>query len=326
MRLPVFEASRPLPWRPAPSRPAPTRRGCDQNVAVQITKLSGADGFILVDFEDAPHAGGIVRLAKKVLVDGAVNLARHLTYGYAVMQVEASGASAGINTEPDGRAVALGAFVEEARRSSVCFDPGKGVSVDDLAPVWEHDSRSPLHLGLAEHLRGTSMCSALGAVRGTSGLRVCTEVDLPPAVVARFVAAGLEVDHAGAEGIGAPCDVLIVGSKPALLDHDSIAGVQASVIVPAAPLAVTARGLAVAARRGIVVLPDFVTLAGPLLAHWPDQAATTDSLDREVAARVDMVIRAAADHPEGAWLGAAEEAERFMSTWRDELPFGRPIP
>jgi hypothetical protein len=31
------------------------------------------------------------------------------------------------------------------------------------------------------------------------------------------------------------------------------------------------------------------------------------------------------DHPSGPLLGACEQAEAFLATWCDELPFGRPL-
>ena len=64
-------------------------------------KLSTTDAFVVVDLPDAPVAAGVVRLAPKVLIDGATWLARSQTYQFAVFGRKASGASAGINAAAD---------------------------------------------------------------------------------------------------------------------------------------------------------------------------------------------------------------------------------
>ena len=84
-----------------------------QNAAVTVTKLTSTDAFYVVDLPDAPVATGVVRWAKKILLGGAEDLARSLTYSYAVLGQQVSGASAGINAEPDGRAEAIAHFVTE---------------------------------------------------------------------------------------------------------------------------------------------------------------------------------------------------------------------
>ena len=102
---------------------------------MEITKLTSTDAFVVVDLAGAERSSGIARWAKKVLQDGANNLARHLTYGYAALGIEASGASAGINSLPDDRSAAIEAFVTEAPGTGVRFDPGKGLTADDLVTL-----------------------------------------------------------------------------------------------------------------------------------------------------------------------------------------------
>src|SRR5687767_796186 len=79
---------------------------------MQLHKLSSTDGFIAFDLDDAP-AVGVVRLAPKVLRDGAELLARSTTYAAASFGLRVRGASGGINAKPDDRDAALAAFVEE---------------------------------------------------------------------------------------------------------------------------------------------------------------------------------------------------------------------
>jgi hypothetical protein len=73
----------------------------------------------------------------------------------------------------------------------------------------------------------------------------------------------------------------------------------------------------------VVVLPDFVTCAGPELIAWMP-AATADDAAATTAARVTEIIGAVGAHDEGHVLGACEMAERFLETWTT-VPFGRPL-
>src|SRR5690606_19481422 len=108
-------------------------------------KLASTDGFVVHDLDDAEPAVGIVRLAPKILVDGATMLARSSTYEHAVFEQQVGGASAGINAKPDGRAAAIEAFVAEVAPAvsagALCLDAGKGVAPSELGPLTEADRR-----------------------------------------------------------------------------------------------------------------------------------------------------------------------------------------
>jgi hypothetical protein len=125
--------------------------------------------------------------------------------------------------------------------------------------------------------------------------------------------------------LGLDADVLVCGSKIGLVDHDVAASLPQRLVVPCGPLPVTARGLAVARRRDITVLADFVTTAGPLLAFRPAEGANASTLLDATDQRIRAVVEATAGHDEGPLLGACLQAESFLRTWRDELPFGRPL-
>lgn len=138
-------------------------------------------------------------------------------------------------------------------------------------------------------------------------------------------AAGWETGPAAAL-LAAPVDALVVGSKAGVVDHDVAAGVQAKVVVPAGPIPITAKALAALGRAGVVVLPDFVTTAGPVLATFPlgsppAPEAIEDRITTAIAGVVDEVL----GHPAGPVLAACQRAEAFLLTWRDSLPFGRPL-
>ena len=110
-----------------------------------------------------------------------------------------------------------------------------------------------------------------------------------------------------------PADLLFVGSRPGAVDHTVADGLGVRVVVPTARLAVTTKALAHARRRDVVVLPDFVTTAAPLVR------------DGDAAATIGALTSGSLKHPNGAVFGACERAEAFLATWLDELPFGRPI-
>lgn len=294
---------------------------------MSLIKCATTDAFVVIDLDGASSAGGVVRLAKKVLQDGAWSLARSLTYSYASLEMKVSGASAGINADGDARGDAIAAFVSEiggrVETPKLLFDAGKGVGAAELAGIVADDDRSTMAVDLHDELVAVSVTSATAtALGGLDGATVSFEAGTDnPAMLKAFAATGASVIEGG---LTSGADVLCVGSKPAVLDHDGAAGVVAKCVVPVGPLAVSARAMAVLQRSGAIVLPGFVTLCGPLLAQWPSDGATPQSIRADVSARVAEIVRAVADHPEGLVLGACERAESFLESWAS-IPFGRPL-
>lgn len=124
--------------------------------------------------------------------------------------------------------------------------------------------------------------------------------------------------------LGAEADVLFVGSKAGFIDHKNSENIKASTVVPSGPIPYTTKGALTLERRGVTVLPDFVTTAGGLLAGFPetdDQAA----LETAVTARITSLIESALAGEKSPILEACFAAEAHLKTWRDELPFGRPF-
>ncbi len=121
-------------------------------------------------------------------------------------------------------------------------------------------------------------------------------------------------------------DALVVGSKAGVVDHGVAAELRVRAVVPGGALPVTAKALATLRRAGVVVLPDFVTTAGPLFA-WPTEGPVPDldTARNAAVAEIPAALTAVVDHPSGPLLGACELAERFLATWTDTVPFGRPI-
>lgn len=290
-----------------------------QNAPVQVIQLESTDAFVIVDLEDAERAAGIVRCARKILTDGAVNLARHATYAFAIAGVQASGASAGINADGESRDAAVAAFAAEYR-GAARLSAGKGVSSHELAGL--PDDRSAAARERARELEVAGIIATINALTdGIAGQTIVVDTS-DQTLTTALLEAGATMPKGAA--IDTPSDVLVVGSKVGAIDHENITSVKAPVLVASAPLPVTTRGLAAAARRGITVAPDFVTLVGPYQAAWPEDSG----VDPVEATRqlVRDTIEGLRDHPAGLVLGACERAEAFLASWRSELPFGRPLP
>jgi glutamate dehydrogenase (NAD(P)+) len=149
-----------------------------------------------------------------------------------------------------------------------------------------------------------------------------------------------DADPAGVGESGPPealwsagADLLLAGSRAGVLDHTLIGEAPpARALVPWGPVPVTAKALAALRRQGVVVVPDFVALAGPALAAVGVVSGAADAGGAEaagatgaVAGAVTGVLDEVMDEADGPLLGACRRAEAFLGTWRDELPFGRPI-
>ena len=281
---------------------------------MKVDKLTGTDGFVVIDLADATTSVGIARLAPKVLRDGAELLARSVTYAFASFGVAGhGGASAAVNAKPEARDDAVAAFVDEVRprieSGALVLGPGTGLSAADLAG-----------LGVEEPDAALAAAGALaaGRVAGPHDWRTAAVVGTGPvaeAAAAQLAEAGSTVVE---PRFDAACDVLFVAGKAGVLDHATAAAVQARTVVPLTPIPVTARALAVLGKADRVVIPDFLSTAAPLLARHDPEGG--DPVQRIHGAVVDL-----ADRGKGLWLAAAHRAEENLATWTDEKPFGRPL-
>ena len=286
---------------------------------MQFHKLSSTDAFIAFDLDDAP-ALGVVRLAPKVLRDGAELLARSTTYAAASFGLRLRGGSGGINAKPDDRDAALAAFVAEVAElvesDRWLPGPGVGIATEDLAPLPRAEQRA---LAFDQTTTGESaVAAALGALGTLEGRRVAI---VGNGTVTEAAAAAASANGATPEpqaSLDAECDVLLVAGKAGVLEHDLAATVRARVVVPLTPVPVTARALAVLGRAGIVVVPDFLSTAAPMLAAFDPDGG-------DVMERVHAGVAELAGEGTGLWMAAALRAEEFLKTWQPELPFGRPL-
>jgi glutamate dehydrogenase/leucine dehydrogenase len=278
---------------------------------VQVQKLATTEGFIAFDLDDAP-AVGIVRLAPKVLVPGAELLARSTTYAAASFGLNVGGGSAGLNAVPDARDATVAAFVEEVgplvESGRWLVGAGLGTTEADLASLPRSDERAKAFDATLQ------AAGALAAARAMADGAAVAVVGGEPVAEAAAQEAGVETGSP----FDAPADVLLVAGKAGVIDHDVAPLVKARVVVPLTPVPLTARALALLGRADVVVIPDFVSTAAPLLA-------AVDADGGDPVERVAAKITELRSEGTGCWLAAANQAEEHLRTWRDDLPFGRPL-
>ena len=283
-----------------------------------VHKASSTDAFYVVDYDDVP-ASGIIRCAKKILLDGATALARAETYTFALFGITRSGASGGINAIGDGRDEAVTAAIGEfAATDGLALRAGKGLDAADVAPMWGEDS--PLAPERFSGLTAASAVAATGALTTLDGASVTIASDSPlgDTAATAFTEAGATIAHQGKDALDHDADICCVETLGAI-DHDRMAETSATHVVALAPRAVTTRALATAHQRSITVVPDLLTTAGPLLVQFgglDDDGATSAVADR---------ARAAAEGEDSIPLNACVLAEEFLSTTYGSVPFGRPI-
>lgn len=286
---------------------------------MHVQKLESTNGFIVFDLADAP-AVGVVRLAPKVLRDGATLLARSTTYALASFGLQAGGGSAGLNAGPDERATAIEAFTAEVTPlvESRRWLPGAGVGVDetDLA-VLPHAEQRAAAFDAVRQAHG-AVAAADAALGGIGGARVAISGGGPVAAAAAEALGTSDAPVTTGAALTEDCDVLFVAGKAGFVDHEAAVGVAARLLVPLTPVPVTARALALLGRRDCVVVPDFLSTAAPVVgALDPDGG---DPVERVRAAVADL-----AGSGPGMWMAAVEQAEAHLRSWLDDLPFGRPL-
>ncbi len=124
---------------------------------------------------------------------------------------------------------------------------------------------------------------------------------------------------------GAEVDAIVPRTKMGIVSHTIADKIAADVVVPGAPLPITAKALAHLRRANKAAYPDFVSLAGPMFAHWPADGATTEAVRAEAVAGIGAVTAEIKDHEDGPLLAGCYRAEAFLGTWQESLPFGRPL-
>jgi len=301
-----------------------------------LRKLSSTDAFVVQDFADAP-ASGIVRRAKKILQGGATDMARSATYTFASFEIERSGASAGINAEDDAAVSAIEAFGSELGDSVTVnrlhLYPGKGVSQSlpaSLSPDPKQFALAGSSSALAAGVAAAASWALDGSLDGKTVVIEASAANPAPPALASAVGAlgGSVIEVAGVVDKpwliwGAEADVILAGSKMGTLTHQGTPAVKASAIVPWGPVPVTTKAFAQLKDSSTVVLPDFVTASGALLAGVLE--GNESEVVHQIVSSITAVLSELGSHADGVFLAGCYRAEAFMSTWQDKAPFGRPL-
>ena len=302
-----------------------------------IRKLESTDGFVVVDFADAPAAGPI-RRARKILQSSATDLARSATYTFASFEMQRGGASGGLNAEGEAIPGAVEALVTElapdAEAGRLHLHPGKGLTGDQLAPLAAAAGLNPL-AGSDKATTAGVVAAASWAVGGSLADRTVAIEQSPDAPAPADLAQGLEavgarvVDVAGVAEKpwtiwGADVDVILAGTRPGTLTHQGADLVTARAVVPWGQIPFTTKAVAQLLKKGrTVVVPDFVSAAGGLVAGYLD--GDEAAIIREIVSAVALILTEVGEHEDGPLLAACYRAEAFIGSWQDERPFGRPL-
>ena len=277
-------------------------------------KFETVDGYSLLDVDGASTVVGPIRSAKKVLQRTTTDLIRHATYACAVHQLEAAGGAAALNFDraSDGDAP-FASFATElaswAQASNFVGSAAMGLSAEEAGPA--------LHEGVAQSVE-TTVASAVGCLPSNAKtFAVITNGD-EPALRAALGDRTLDSYDELSTGLASGADVAFVRGKTGCLQHEVLKDTNVKTIIGLQPLTTTARGLAVAGRAGAVIIPDFISAAGPILASLgqsPEDitASTKAAIDRLEGAGIDTFVR------------ACEHAEDHLRSWTEDLPFGRPL-
>lgn len=279
-------------------------------------KFETVDGYGMVDIEGAPLVVGPVRSAKKVLQRTTEDLIRHATYALAIHGIDGCGGAAALNHDraADDQSP-LETFVAEletwAASATFTGTTGLGLGAAEIGPTL-HPSAS-----MANELVAAS---AAACVPSTASTIVIASDGDEPALTQRLgdQSAIVEPDLAAALLSGA--DVVFVRAKTGALNHEVLGEVTARRIIGLQPLTTTARGLAVAGRAGAVIVPDFISAAGPYLAADGRERSADD-----VAAATAATMTTLDGSDTDMFVRACALAEDHLRTWTSDLPFGRPL-
>lgn len=120
-------------------------------------------------------------------------------------------------------------------------------------------------------------------------------------------------------------DVLFAGSKMGAVSHVTAEKLQVGALIPHQPIPFTARALAMLQRKGATVAPDFLAVAGPIFASWPNESESISDIIATATSSISGALAESSNHEDGLFLGACYRAESFLSSWHDTKLFGRPL-
>ena len=153
---------------------------------METRPLESTPGFVIFDLSDAQHYVGETRLGARLIPGNATMLVRHLTYVFATVEQQRSGASIGLKSDPADAAAAVEALASELgddfTSGRLSTSPGLRLDRDLLAPVLTHDQRNQIGnddrdgISFNDELIGVGACTAASAlVGGLHGKRIAIE-------------------------------------------------------------------------------------------------------------------------------------------------------
>ncbi len=277
-------------------------------------KLNSVDGYTVVDVPAATRLVGPVRCARKVLPRTTIDLVRHVTYTCAVHQLDASGAAAALNHDraSDDQSP-IAAFANElatwAQTRNFTGSTGIGIGNDEAG------STLPVS---TEAAAAATIAAAVASVPGGAETIVIVSDAEEEALVSALGDASTSIEADLATALASGADAVLVRGTTGDLNHDVVAQANAKTIIGLQPLTTTARGLAVAGRAGAIIVPDFISAAGPVLAALGHRA-------EHIGEMTSSVMDALRGHGVDLYVAACERAETHLQTLTNELPFGRPL-
>ncbi len=160
--------------------------------------------------------------------------------------------------------------------------PGLRVAVQSTDQSAFHTAQALFEAGCTI----VALSEARGALRCSTGIDMCE-------LGAHLRTTGTLVDYVGAakaaEVHDLECDVLIIGGPEGSLNPAASLRVQARVVLETSELVVTPAADRSLANRGVTVIPDLVSAAGPVIAlyaEWSNNvqqaAAEPDRVEREM--------------------------------------------
>lgn len=171
----------------------------------------------------------------------------------------------------------------------------------------------------------TSIATTVGTVTCADGFEAQALLDAWTADGIDMIHQLGDVDSASAV-FASGADVVFVGSKMGVVDHGVAEQMgNTAAVVPCGRIPITARALAVLRRTRVAVPADFLALAGSTLALWGDANRTEAEILAGITEDISDLTAEFSTHDDGPFLAACFAAESYLSTWQDQLPFGRPL-
>lgn len=175
---------------------------------METRQLESTPGFVIYDLPGAQHYVGETRLGSRLIPGNATMLVRHLTYVFATLGQQRSGATVGLKSAPADAVASVAALATELAddfsSGKLSTSPGLRLDAELLAPVLTHDQRNLIGnddrdgISFNDELIGVGACTAAGALLdglegrsvaiegfGRAGLAIAREVAAAGATIAR---------------------------------------------------------------------------------------------------------------------------------------------